>query len=181
MLRLRNESESPAMPAKTQTGKILYWDACVFVSLIERTPDRIAILEGVLDAQRQGDVVIYTSVLTIAEVAFVETEKEQRALNSEIEEKIGRLWLPDSPFQLVEVYPALTARARELMRVAVRGRGAIPKPADAIHLASAERIGAAELHTYDHKMCNASGPLNLNCRVENPSTDRIAFPVDEDG
>jgi hypothetical protein len=42
-------------------------------------------------------------VLSIAEVAFAESEKRERKLSEGIEAKIQKLWVPPSPFKLEEV------------------------------------------------------------------------------
>jgi predicted nucleic acid-binding protein len=63
--------------------------------------------------------------------------------------KIDELWKPASPIKLVEVHPAIVRDARGLIRAAVAAGRSGLRAADAIHLATAERMGAAEFHTYD--------------------------------
>jgi len=55
-----------------------YWDACLFLDLVNRTPGRIEALANAWDdLQCEGPrAEAITSVLTIAEVAFSTQEKE---------------------------------------------------------------------------------------------------------
>ena len=165
------------MPIENNHHRVVYWDACCFVSLIEGTPDRLPVLEAVAEDAERGSLQIYTSVLSVAEVAFATAEKAARVLDPAVEETIERLWRPASPFRLVEVFPALTVRARRLIRASVSDGGAILKPADAIHLAAAERAGAAVLHTYDRKLRKAGRLCPFP--VAEPTTDRIVWPETE--
>ena len=128
--------------------KVLYWDACVFLSLIEADESRIGVIESVLDELDKGKVQIYTSVISIAEVAFAKQEKDGRKLSKVIEQKIDALWETGSPFQLVDVYRSVVDDARTLVRQALQQ--SLPlKPPDAIHFATAKRLKVAHFQTYD--------------------------------
>jgi predicted nucleic acid-binding protein len=92
------------MSDKVTKIKRLYWDSNVFLSAINAKPEeRIPIIEAILDDCDHGDVEVLTSVLSIAEVAFAESEKRERKLSEGIEAKIQKLWVPPSPFKLEEV------------------------------------------------------------------------------
>jgi predicted nucleic acid-binding protein len=47
---------------------LLYWDSSVFIDLIEKTTNRYAILEAIIQDAEQGKARIITSALTLAEV-----------------------------------------------------------------------------------------------------------------
>lgn len=130
-----------------------YWDACVFIDYLEKTPGRIddiaAVLEEVL---RNSSSVIYTSALSIVEVSFLSTEKSSRIIEPAILTKIDRMWNAQ-PFQIVEFNPIIARLARDLIRSGY-SNGYKLKPYDATHLATAQwltnnRISIAEFHTYD--------------------------------
>ena len=167
------------MPNGDSAATAIYWDSCCFLSLIEADPTRVPVLNAVAEEAERGSIRLYTSVLSIVEVAFAAAERDRRALDPQIAEVIDRLWHPSSPFQLVEIFPALVVRAKDLMRGAIPSGGAIPKPADAIHLATAERVGASELHTYDHKLRNAGRNLPFTLSVREPVAETIVWQDDE--
>ena len=80
--------------SKKDTGIILYWDACVFISAINANADRLPIINSLLDDCDAGNLKIFTSYLSITEVALAESEKEDSTLDDSVEEKINKLWLP---------------------------------------------------------------------------------------
>jgi predicted nucleic acid-binding protein len=127
----------------------VYWDADCCLNYINGVADRLPDLDACLEAARKGDVLLMTSTLTIAEVAFAETEKARRALDMNIEQKIAGLWQP--PVTLVEFHQLIAVRAVALMRAAMT-RSESLKPNDAIHLATAQHMGVGEFNTYDRKL-----------------------------
>jgi predicted nucleic acid-binding protein len=127
--------------------KRVYWDACVFLSLIEGHKDRLPTLQAILGDMDKGNVEIFTSALSITEVAFAKSEKDGKALDKSIAKKIDKLWMPQSPFRIVDVYRSITKEAKDLVRSAMAA-GIPIKPADAIHLTTAKRI-QADFQSYD--------------------------------
>ena len=89
----------------------IYWDADVLVSYIEDNPQRAPMIGGLLAQARSNEVELLTSVISIAEVAFVETERLREALSPDIEQRIDGLWAAGSPVKTVEVYPLIAQRA----------------------------------------------------------------------
>jgi len=166
------------MPKKTGQDKSLYWDACVFLSAINANADRLPVIEALLDDCDAGNVKIFTSFLSVTEVAFAESEKSSSLLDEAIEEKINKLWQPPSPINLIEVDPFIIWDAKLLIREAIK-RGWALKPADAIHLATAKRVGVDSFHTYDiDKLAKFSEITELE--IISPKTDRLAFPPKDD-
>lgn len=129
-----------------------YWDANVFLSYLDGKPaDRMPILEDFLRRSRQRECRIVTSTWSLTEVAYDASEGGTRILDSAVEQKIDAMWADRATITLVEVHERLQREARRLMREGIP-RGWNLKPADAIHLATAVSIGAAEFHTYDRKL-----------------------------
>jgi len=167
------------MPKKTSSEKSLYWDACVFLSAINANADRLPVIESILDDCDDGNVSIYTSYLSVTEVAFAESEKKDSLLDDAVEEKINKLWQPPSPINLIEVDPFIIWDAKALIRQAIK-KGWGLKPADAIHLATAQRLKVDSFHTYDvSKLAKFSEMTGYE--ISHPQTDRLAFPAKNDG
>lgn len=133
--------------AKPEPSKRVYWDACVFLSLIEGDQMRLPVIEALIDEAKKGTLEIWTSTLSIAEVAFAKSEKDGKALDEDILRKINKLWRSPSPFKLVEVHRGIVNEAQAYVRNSILF-GSI-KPPDAIHLVSAKKAKASEFHTYD--------------------------------
>lgn len=128
-----------------------YWDANVFISYISDDKDRMPVLEAILEAVESSKADrIVTSVVSKVEVAWVAQEKLNRALSDEEEKRIDEMWDNDDVFEMVEFNNEIALMARKLMREGL-SRGWKLRTNDAIHLASAQWVGAAELQTYDVK------------------------------
>lgn len=117
------------------------------------------------------DILLVTSTLTIVEVAFDKTEKDRKLLDISIEQKIDKLWYPNSGVRLVDFHQGIARRARELMRIAVT-RGWKSQPVDAIHPATAETMNVSELHTYNIHDFEKLGKL-LGIVVTTPTGGQI--------
>ncbi len=127
----------------------LYWDANVFLAYVSAETERLPDVEALLDGAEKGDVEIYTSELSVVEVAYATQEKAGGALDPQIEMKIEALWRPPSPIRRVEFNSLISRDARGIIRTALSTDGAMVKPADSIHLATAQRYGVDEIHTYE--------------------------------
>lgn len=151
--------------------KLVYWDACVFQSYINEDGGRYEKIASVLeDADSDNaEFRLITSFLSIVEVAFGLTEQQGRALDDDVEAKIDKLWLPESPVKTVEIYWHVTTDARKLIRDAMVNGWSL-KPADATHLATARQMNAVEFHTYDDRLFKYEGMTGL--RICEPYTDK---------
>lgn len=161
------------MPVDEKQLPRYYWDADVLLSIINANPDRMPVLNAILDDAQNGKIEIYTSMLSIVEVAWAMSEKDTKALDPEINEKIDNLWRPPSPIKLVDIYPLLVYEARELMRQSIPYGWSLT-PIDAIHLASGRRMDISEFHTYDSRLTKFSKITGY--KVLQPHTDRLTFP-----
>jgi predicted nucleic acid-binding protein len=129
---------------------LYYWDACVPLSYINGIPDRLQHIDSMM-SKSGTEFQIVTSVLSVAEVAFAALERDASELDPEMEAKIAKLWRVESPIMLVEFYELLATKAQRLIRSAVT-KGWSLKPADAIHLATADQLRVAQFHTYDERL-----------------------------
>lgn len=131
----------------------VYFDACVFLSLINANADRVPMIEKLVQECKENDRQIITSALSITEVAFAAAEQQAGSLDPAQLAKIDAFWAPESPYLLVELHQLVAQDARDLVRETV-GPGHTLKAADAIHLASALRARATHFYTYDEKLLN---------------------------
>ena len=126
-------------------ARLVYWDACVPLSYINGIVDRLPHIQGLL---ADSTIQLVTSILSITEVSFAKAEQDGKALSPETEQAINSLWETGSPIETVEFYGLIAEEAKGLMRAGL-ARGWSLKPADAIHLATADRLQVSEFHTYD--------------------------------
>lgn len=149
-----------------EIGKKVYWDACTFLSFIEGTPDRADDVRAVFEEAINKEIVLYTSAISITEVAFVAAER-RGDLDEKVEHAIDRLWQAASSVRVVEYTPLVAYEARRLLRLKLERR--IPlKPLDAIHIATAVRMKVDVLHTYDGNMKKWAGPTGMKIIAPKP-------------
>lgn len=151
---------------------LIYWDACVFLSLLEETPGRIAIIQELASQADARKISIVTSTLSITEVAYTAVEKKGEALSDDEESAIDTLWSPSSPFTLLEFHSLQARKARMLMRRALEG-GLSLKPNDAIHLAAAAESGVEQFSTYDERLDKFAGIAGF--KIERPYASVLDF------
>lgn len=150
----------------------VYWDANLILTWIEKHPvERLPVLDALIDAAATGKLRIYTSIMSMTEVAFGQHEKDRRSLDPDVEAAIDDLWQDYSVLTLVEYHQIIARNARQLIRH-VAGEGLSLKPADAIHLATAEHLGVAEFHSYDTKLRHRARDLGLPFPVIEPRADQ---------
>ena len=136
--------------AKTVAVPRYYLDACSLLAMIDGEPIGKTV-EAVLVEATEGKIEVFTSVVSITEVAFSKIEQDKKKLSPEAEAKINKLWEPPSPVKLVDVHELISKNARELIRDAVE-KGLSLKPMDAIHLVTAQQMSVTEFYTLDKKL-----------------------------
>jgi len=146
----------------------VYWDACNFLSYINGVPDRTPVLEELLRQSKAREIRIFTSTVSIVEVAFASQEQAGKALSDEQEQQIDDLWSDAEAIALVEFHAMIATEARRIIRVGLP-KGWSLKAADAIHLATAKRVKVAEVHTYDDKLDRYADEIGIKiCRPYTP-------------
>ena len=151
-----------------------YWDSCVFLSYIMNEKDRASTVLNLLEEAENGRVKICTSIISIVEVAFAKTEKDKKSLSPEIEKKINELWLPASPIKILDFYELIAKDSRDLIRLTI-GKKYRVRPADAIHLTTAKKIGATEFHSYDKKLNKKEIREYLGFDIKEPESEGTLF------
>jgi predicted nucleic acid-binding protein len=121
----------------------IYWDACSFLGLLNREAARHDDCEEIYNLAENGRIELWTSTLTYVEVFKKKCEGKARPLDESGDENIEGFLLQDFIYP-VEVNREIGVFARKLMR-----RLDIPKPQDAVHLATAVLFNLDEFHTYD--------------------------------
>lgn len=157
-------------------NKAIYWDACVFLSYINGWEDRVPVLDSILGDSLSGKIDIFTSVLSLSEVAFAQTEKDQGKTADDILEAIDDLFGDRAVVTLVEFHELTGKRAREYMRRALVRKWSL-KPMDAIHLATASREQVDEFHTYDRPLRKYDGITGL--KIVEPKSEYQRSLFDE--
>jgi len=140
----------------------IYWDADVWLSYINGITDRLPILDALLadSGSPNGSIRLFTSELTKVEVAYAKQEQDQRILDSAVEERIDKLWEDRTAIQIVEYFDAIGREARQYIRMSIT-RGWRLRSIDAIHLATAKYIDAAEFQTYEERLRGYSNDVGF--------------------
>jgi predicted nucleic acid-binding protein len=124
--------------------RILYWDACVFIGLLNQEKGRIDETLKVWREAERGETEIWTSALTLVEVFKVKCDGATNALDPSLDLPVAEMF--DQPWVFkVTLDPSIAREARRLLRSYPKCK----KPTDAVHLATASAYSVHELHTWD--------------------------------
>ena len=152
----------------------IYWDACVFLSWVNGQADRVDVIKQLLDEADKGAFELVTSTVSQVEVAFGKDEQDSSSPDPNVLAAIEAFWVEGAPVKLIEFHRLISLDARDLVRIARLERDERLTPLDAVHLASAQRIGAEELHTYDGKLLGFNGSVPF--AIRNPWTATPQLP-----
>lgn len=135
--------------------KKIYWDSCVWIGLINDEADKAPVCRYLIEEAKRGEVEIWTSSLTLAEVFKRKCGASNVSIASHNDADFEAYIQQDF---LVEVMVDhdIGVTARRLLRT----HPVLKKPMDAIHLATALFNNVDELHTFD-----ADNLLDLNGKV----------------
>jgi predicted nucleic acid-binding protein len=152
----------------------IYWDACVWIALIQKeqirdqndrlVEDRYGMCRNVISAAERGQLEIATSTLSFAEVC------KNPELKNRGEDKIAPFFENDYILP-VNLDRAVGERARALMLSGISKL----KPPDACHLATAALSGVDEMHTFDDKL------LALNGKIDKPDGTKLKITLPDPG
>ena len=108
----------------------------------------------------KGNIEIYTSEISVVEVAFAKAEQDKKALDADVEKQIDELWADRDTLKVVEYHHTISIGARTMIRLAVEKSWQL-KPMDAIHLATAKQHQVTEFHTYDKALMKYSNEIGF--------------------
>ena len=124
-------------------SKKIYWDSCVFLSVLQENPKRLTDLNKILAEAEHGRLIIVTSAATLAEVAYIDDlAKDSKAEANKQVDTIGKLFL----HEYFEIWNVDRHIAEEAARFA-REYGV--SPYDGIQVATTIATRCPCLYTYD--------------------------------
>jgi predicted nucleic acid-binding protein len=163
----------------------VYWDSCVWIGLLNEEPDKVDSAKWVIECAERGEVEIWTSTITLAEVYKIRGAGEA---DPEADKRLDE-FLSQPYITHVQVDQDVAMEARRLLRARLPG---LRKPNDAIHLASAVWHDIETFHTFDREdllplnglvSCQNGKPITVCKPPERPSPPSLPqlplFPKDE--
>jgi len=129
--------------------ELVYWDSDAFLGWLQAEPGKADLCAGTLKRADQGEVLILTSALTIAEVLWM----RGAPMIPQDKADIVRRFFRRSYLRVRNVTRAVAENAQDL----VWTQGIRPK--DAIHVATALDAGVAALETFDEELLKKSGTI----------------------
>lgn len=127
----------------------IYWDSDAFLGWFQNEPGKLELCSGTLKRAEEGEVVIFTSALTIAEVLWLRGGPKIAKEKSDLVRKFFRR----SYFRIRNVTRRIAEDAQDLVWM----EGIRPK--DAIHVATAVDLTAAALETFDDDLIAHTGRI----------------------
>jgi predicted nucleic acid-binding protein len=162
------------------TTRRRYWDSDCFIGWLAAEPDKVDDCRTVIRAAERGELVIVTSSLSIAEVVKLRHHKPIPLADAERVRKFFR-----QPYIVVRELDRFLGEEAQSM---VWDHDVDPK--DAVHVATALRVGVEQLDTFDEKLIGKSGvignpPLSIGRplvteQLELPAPDASAADGDQD-
>jgi predicted nucleic acid-binding protein len=127
----------------------IYWDSDAFLGWFQEEPGKVELCEGTIERAQNGEVLIITSALTVAEVLWLRGGPPIPSDKADIVRKFFRR----SYIRVRNVTRAVSEHAQDLVwNHSIR-------PKDAIHVATALDAKVAALETFDEKLLTKSGAV----------------------
>jgi predicted nucleic acid-binding protein len=159
----------------------VYWDSCVWIGLFNEEPDKVDSAKWVIERAEVGEVEIWTSTITLAEVYKIRRPGDA---DPEGDKKLDE-FLSQPYIVHVQVDQDVAMEAQRLPRAKLPG---LRKPNDAIHLASAVWHNIEVFHTFDRDdllpldglvKCQNGEPITVSKPPERPPPDEPELPLGE--
>jgi predicted nucleic acid-binding protein len=131
------------------SAELIYWDSDAFLGWLQEEAGKVDLCAGTMQRADEGDVLIVTSALTMAEVLWKRGGPPIPKDKSDTLRKFFRR----SCFRVRNVTRAISEAAQDL----VWNSGI--KPKDAIHVATALDVGVRFLETFDEGLLGKSGKI----------------------
>lgn len=148
-------------------GQKIYWDACIYIDGLRKTPGRIDAIQSMEGHARLGGVIVYASALILAEV----NRADDGLITVQEIREIDRYFRVNKWIKIVPLDRQIGRAAAGFVR-----QGKV-KPADAVHIATAAATGCRDFFTYDGSGGKPDGLLTLNGQLENVSVgSRLYVP-----
>lgn len=129
--------------------ELIYWDSDAFLGWLQAEPGKSELCAGTLKRADQGEVLIFTSALTIAEVLWMRGAPMIPKGKAEILRKFFRR----SYFRIRNVTRKISEDAQDLVWTQN------VRPKDAIHVATALDAHVAALETFDENLLGKTGTV----------------------
>lgn len=142
-------------------------DSNLFLAWLNDEPGRADAAEAALAGAMRAGIRITTSVFTLTEVAY--TAGERSGTDMHDLQRIDSAMRRSGLLRFVEVTERVALLGRERIRAAGRA-GRRLTPADAVHLATAETSGATVFWTFDARLIDLAGQLELPFPVGDPES-----------
>ena len=129
--------------------ELIYWDSDAFLGWLQAEPGIVELCQGTIDQAEQGEALIVTSALTIAEVLWLRNSPRISSDKADILRRFFRR-------SYIRVR-AVTRSVAEAAQTVVWDYDIRPK--DAIHVATALDAKITVLETFDENLISKSGKV----------------------
>jgi predicted nucleic acid-binding protein len=157
----------------------VYWDSCVWLGVLNDEPDKADSARWVIERAERGDVEIWTSTITLAEVYKVRRSGEADPVaDQKLDDFLSQPYIVH-----VQVDQDVAMEARRLLRAKLPG---LRKPYDAVHLACAVWHDIETFHTFDRDdllpltgliRCRNGKPMTVSKPPERPPPEQPELPL----
>lgn len=133
----------------------IYWDSDCFLAYLKAEVGKVDLAAATLERAKAGEVVIFTSALTVAEVLWMRGE----AMIGMDKAAMVRRMFRHSYFRVRNVTRSVAEAAQELVwNQSIR-------PKDAVHVATALEVPVPTLETFDASLIAKSGKIGTSTLV----------------